>query len=478
MREKKVSEKGIPCGARKKMPLWYSLAWSSRGIAAALNVILVGYVSFYASDVLGLSVGIIGTALLLSKIIDAFTDLGIGFLIDKTHSRWGKARPYEIFIILQWVFTVLLFSVPSIGKTGQYVYIFIMYVMINAICTTALGGSDSVYLARTFSTDNNRIKVMSVNGVVVMLCSIVFNIVAPQFIQQAGTSKAGWSTLALSMGIPLAIIGMLRFFLCKELPQKQEQSEAGAAADTKESKQTNSLSFKEMLSALGKNKYLFLLVGLMLITNIINNLGPAATYYFKYMVGDIGALSIANMTAVATPFLLILFPMLSRKIGTTRILQIASALGVVGMIIRTIGGINMATIMVGGLFNSVAVLPVSMMINTYLIDCMDYGEWKTGSRIEGLIASIVNFSAKVGQGVAAGLLGLIMGIAGYNGSLAAQSATANTAIIAMYNILPMILYAMMFIISMMYKMDKFRPKMQAELKVMHGETEDTPSEKE
>lgn len=464
-KKSKPNEKRIPYGAREKMPLWYSLAWSSRGISTALNVILVAYVSFYASDVLGLSVGIIGTMLMLSKIIDAFTDLGIGFLIDKTHTRWGKARPYEIFIVLEWIFTMMMFSVPDIGKNGQYVYIFIMYVLINAICMTALGGSDSVYLARTFTTDNNRIKVMSVNGVVVMLCSVAFNIVAPQFIASVGTSKVGWSTLAVIMGIPLALIGILRFFFCKEIeleqPAHSENSEEIASGDS------SSRSLKEILEILSKNKYLFLLVALLFISNIINNQGAAATYYFKYMVGDVGLLSVANLTALVSPFLLVLFPTLSRKVGTTKILQVCTVFGIVGMVIRTLGGTNMITILLGGGIASVAVLPISMMINTYLIDCMDYGEWKTGVRIEGLIASIVNFAGKVSAGVASGLLGFVMGMSGYDGSLAVQSSTANMAIIGMFNIFPLVLYVVMFLVARMYQLDKIRPQMQADLKKRH-----------
>lgn len=461
----KKNEKGIPYGAREKMPLWYSLAWSSRGISAALNVILVAYVSFYASDVLGLSIGVIGTMLMLSKIIDAFTDLGIGFLIDKTHTRWGKARPYEIFIVLEWIFTIMMFSVPDIGKTGQYAYIFIMYVLINAICMTALGGSDSVYLSRTFTTDNNRIKVMSVNGVVVMLCSVVFNIVAPQFIAGVGTSKAGWSTLAITMGIPLALIGILRFVFCKEV--ESEQFVGGENSKKATSGESSSKSLKEMLGLLSKNKYLFLLVALLFLANIINGQGAAATYYFKYMVGDVGMMSIANMTALITPLILVLFPMLSRKFGTTKILQVCTVFGIVGMIIRTLGGTNMVTILIGGGIASIAVLPISMMINTYLIDCMDYGEWKTGVRIEGLIASIVNFAGKVSAGVASGMVGLVMGIAGYDGSLAVQSSTANMAIVGMFNILPLVLYVIMFLVARLYQIDKVRPQMQEELKKMH-----------
>lgn len=459
----KTDEKKIPCGAREKMPLWFSLAWSSRGVSAALNVILVAYVSFYASDVLGLNVGIVGAMLLMSKVVDAFTDLGVGFIIDRTHTKWGKARPYEFFIILEWIFTFMLFTTPDIGKTGQYIWIFLMYVLINAICTTALGGADAVYMARTFSTDNNRIKAMSVNGVVVMLCSIIFNIVAPQFINSAGTSKSGWSHLALYMAVPLAVIGILRFVLCKEIETEQKEEKEGKDSDS-----TGKTGFKETIGALLKNKYLFLLVCMMFITNIINNLGPAATYYFKYMMGDVGALSIANLTALITPVMLIIFPVLSRKIGTTKILQYAMVFGIVGMVIRTAGGTNMATILLGGGIASIAVLPISMMINTYIIDCMDYGEWKTGIRVEGMVASVTNFAGKVGAGAASGLLGLVMGLAGYDGSLAVQSSTANMAIVGIYNIFPLVLYVIMLLLALMYRMDKIRPQIKADLEKKHG----------
>lgn len=462
MGKTKLNEKGIPYGAREKMPFWYSLAWSTRGISAALNVVLVGYITYYCTDMLGLNALTVGTMLLASKVIDAITDLTAGYIIDKTHTRWGKARPYEIFIIFEWVFTVLMFNVPDGSKTLQYIWVFVMYVLVNAVCTTMLGAADSVYLARTFTTDNNRIKVMSINGVVVMVCSIIFNIIAPQFIKTLGATKSGWLTLALIMGVPLALIGILRFLLCKEVEQDSDAATSGA----KQSGQK--LTLAEMLRLLIKNKYVFIVVGLMLITNVINGMGPATTYYFKYMMGDIGLISLASMTSMLVPVALIFFPVLSRKFGTTRILQAGAAMGIVGMIIRTVGGPNMTTIIIGGAFSGLAVMPISMMINTYLIDCMDYGEWKNGVRVEGLIASVVNFSSKLGGAIASGLVGFVMGLAGYDGALEQQSATANAAIIGLYNWLPLILFIVMLVLALMYKMDSFRPQMQADLEKKHN----------
>ena len=463
-KKEKKNETGIPYGAREHMPLWYPLAWSTRGISAALNAVFLGYISFYASDVLGLNVTIIGTMLLASKIIDACTDLCMGVIVDKTKTRFGKGRPYEIFIIFEWLITIAMYSVPSgMATMGKYVWIFVTYVLINAVCSTALGGVDSVYMARCFTSDKNRISAMSVNGTVVMLCSIIFSIIFPQFVDSAGTDASAWAQLAVVLGIPLALIGILRFLICKEVPVDEAAEAEAEKAKAEKSKSVEKMSLVDLLKIVLRNKYLYFLIGFMFITNIINNISAATTYYFKYIVGDVSLMSLANMTGLVTPVVLVFFPLLARKFGTTRLLRIGMAMGVVGIGIRTIGGANMSTILLGSLCSSVAVLPISMMINTYLIDTMDYGEWKSGVRVEGLYASINNFAGKVGSGCASGLVGLVLGLAGYDGTLEVQSASANMAIGGMYNIFPLACYAVMLVLAMFYKMDDIRPQMQADL---------------
>lgn len=460
MGKQKINEKGIPHGARKKMPIWYSLAWSSRGVSVGIAAIIMMQITFYCTDVLGLNPAVLGTLFLVSKIVDAFTDLGFGYILDKTHTRFGKARPYEWFIVLEWLFMVLMFDVPKIGVTGQYVWIFIMYVFVNAVCATVLGGNDSVYLARTFTSHKNQVSVMSVNGFVVMFISIAFNIVFPQWLAKEGTTQGGWTALMLPLGIAMAIIGILRFFICKEVIIEEKNGKQ---------KDQQNLSMKETINILSKNKYLFLVLALMFLTFWTNNMSAATTYYFKYIVGDIalqGTLAVTGMVVVPA---LVLFPILSEKIGTTKILQGCLLIGAIGIGIRTVGGTNMTTLIIGGLLSGLGTLPISMMINTYLIDCMDYGEWKTGVRVEGLVASIGNFASKVGSGIGMGVVGFIMGIAGYNGLAQTQTAGVNYTIIFLYNILPLMLFVIMFVISLFYKVDSIRPQMDADLKKKHRE---------
>lgn len=465
-KKEKLNEKGVPYGARKKMPLWYGAAWSTRGVAYAVNIVYIAYITYYCTDILGLNAAIVGTLLLVSKVVDAFTDLGFGYLLDKTHTRWGKARPYEIFVIFQWLFTILMFNIPNMGQTAQYVWVFVMYTLVNAVCITALNGADSVYMSRAFTTESNRIKAMSINGFIVMFCSIAFNIVFPQFLNSsAGMTKIGWTQMTVSFGMIMAVFGILRFIFCKEIVEDKPEKTG--------KQRTNDLKLKDSLRVLRQNKYLFIVVALMFITFIVNNMQNAQTYYFKYIYGDVGMQGTVAMTTMIVVPALVLFPALSRKFGTTKLLQACSMIGIVGLAIRTVGGTNLITLIIGGVMFGLGTMPVSMMINTYLIDCMDYGEWRTGVRVEGLVASIANFASKLGSAAASGLTGLVMGLAGYNGLAATQTATANNAIIFLYNFLPLILFVCMFILSMMYQVDKIRPQMNGDLARMHGETAET-----
>ena len=134
---------------------FYVPAWVTRGVGLAVNAMLLMQITFYATESVGLSAGVVGMLLLVSKLFDGVTDLVAGFIIDKTHTRWGKARPYELFLIPTWVLTVLLFSTPNnLSLTGKAVYIFILYSLINAVCVTFLSASEAVFMARSTSDDN------------------------------------------------------------------------------------------------------------------------------------------------------------------------------------------------------------------------------------------------------------------------------------------------------------------------------------
>lgn len=438
------------------LPKYLKWAWTSRGVALSINVVLIMQLTYYCTDMLGMKAALVGTLLLASKIFDGVTDLCVGFIIDRTHTKLGKVRPYEIFIVFVWLFTILLFSAPEIGMVGKSVYVFALYTLINSVCSTFLNGGDAVYLARSIRNEQNRVSVISFSGAIMMICSITFSILMPQLVAGIGSTKPGWTVIAASLGIPLAIIGMFRFIFVKEVVAPKE-GENGS---------TQNISLKTSIKCIVHNKYIWILAGMTIAVFLTTNIGSAVnTYYFKYIIGDIGLASLVSMCGMLTPFVIMLFPVLCRKFGTVKVLRGGAILGVVGYAIRIVGGTNLVTLIVGSLIGGVAILPITMMINIYMIDCMDYGEWKTGIRVEGMLNSVNSFSNKLGSGIASGLVGLIMGLAGYDGTLAVQSASAKASIVVLFNYLPMVLMVVLLVLAIMYKLDKELPAIKADLAV-------------
>lgn len=436
----------------------FKWAWSSRAVSLALNMTFIGYFTYYCTDIIGLTPALVGTLLLITKIFDGVTDLIAGVLIDKTNTRWGKARPYQIFILPTWVLTILLFAIPDIGTTGQSVYIVILYTLIYAVCATFLNASDAVCLFRCVRNEDDRVSVTSFAGAATMVFAILFSIAMPQMIQTMGTTSSGWTMMAAMLGIPLGLIGLIRFFFCKET----------IVVDAAKEK-ANRVPFKESVKLLFKNKYIFIISFILFLFYIYNGISTAVnTYYYKYIVGNIGIASIIAIANMITPIIIMFVPKLTRKIGTVKFLRYGMIVGVIGLIVRIIGGTNIVTLFIGSLSVMIAILPITSLINIYIVDCMDYGEWKTGKRIDGLLSSVTAFSKKLGGGLASAGVGLIMGMAGYDGALATQSASANLSIISLYNYIPLAVFIVMLVMSFVYNIDKLMPEIKKDLAAKHN----------
>ena len=317
------------------LPRYAKWGWTTRGVSLAINVVLIMPLTYFCTDMLGMAPTLVGTLLLASKLFDGVTDLVVGYVIDRTHTKFGKARPYEFPIVFVWLFTVLLFCAPELSMTGKAIYVFVLYTLINSIFSTFLNGGESVYLARSFCNQKNRVSVMDFNGAFVMVCSIAASILMPQLIGGIGTTREGWQIIALSFGIPLAVIGLDRFLLVKEV----------VADDPAAANSTDSLSLKRGVGCTLKNKYIWILAGMFVLVEMVNNVGTSVnTYYFKYIIGDISKASLVSLSGILTPFIMMVFPVLSRKFGTGKILQIGAIFGVVGYGLRILGGHNQGTL--------------------------------------------------------------------------------------------------------------------------------------
>ncbi len=468
MENVKTSGKGKKAGKT----LGLGVLWSSKNIGLMIKTgLITTYLSFYCTDVLGMGAALIGGILLGCKLFDGVTDLVAGWLIDNTHTKYGKARPYEWSILFCGIFTILLFSAPHMGTVGKAVWVAFMYIMSEAVFSTLVNTSDPVYTLRAFPEEKERSAVYSVSVVFSQIISVTMGVVLPQFIEAAGTSQSEWSKLILLLVGPTALLGMVRFFFVKE--KSVDHKDAGNdIAEEKKAKQKEHISVKTGLKAIGKNRYILILMVMIIVIIIASGvMNTAGTYYFKYFVGDIGKMGVVNTSMFASVLMLLIFVPISNKIGKCRVLQIGLILATLGCLIRILGGTNLATLTIGMGLIMFGVMPISLYAPLYLFDIIDYGEWKTGERVEGMLAALPAFATKVANGLSVSLASLILGAAGYDGQLEVQTEKAMWAINLNYNILPFICMLIMTVISLVwFNLDKEMPTVKKELAERHQTT--------
>ena len=373
-----------------------------------------------------------------------------GYIIDKSHSRLGKGRPYEFAQIGYWVCLVLMFVVPIMNEGLTYAWIFIMYTLANSVFLTLLNCSNPVYMANVIDRPEQTLTANAIIGVISMIASTLGGMIIPQLVATVGQTRLGWSVIAIGMGAIALVIGMLRFFIVKEKEGRNATTEI--------------FTIKDTFNVITHNKYILIFSLVIFISNIGYNLTYGATnYYCTYVLGDVGLVSFMSLTMLSSVISLVITPIVAKKIGLTKFMRILSIISVVASLLRLINPYSLVLVFVTGFFCTIAFLTVWLYMNTFIIDCIDYGEWSTGIRSEGSITCVQSVFAKVGTAIGAGLIGVLMGISGYNGVLEVQPDSAINMLIIMYAIVPAVFALLQYIVLRFYNLDEKLPQIRKEL---------------
>lgn len=426
----------------ERLPGWMKWVWSGRTLAYSLNFLLMAQITFYCTDMLAIPAGIVGMLLLASKIFDGVTDILAGYIIDRTNTRWGKARPFDIFMALTWVCTVLLFSAPDFSLTGKCVYVFIFYTVTNSVCSTFASCGDGVYLKRAVRSENNRVSLISFSGAIVMFFSIIVGIILPQMLATLGTTKPGWTTMSLLFAVPLIIMGSIRMLTVKEVVNNQP--ERGAEAPK--------VSFKDAFRAILKNKLVFIL-SVMYIAYQVVQVACGFNYYFKWVMGDLGLASILGLASMVIPIVLIVVPPITKKLGTSNLLIGGMIMNLAGCLVRMILPYNMLVLVIAQVLTMAGMLPIASLGNIYQLECMEYGQKRSGINIDGVTGALSGFSLKVGSAVGSALTGLLMGASRYisEANAVSQPDSALSMISFMFVKLPVIIGVIVLVLAVFYK---------------------------
>ena len=209
----------------KKYLKWYNkIGYGSGDIAGnVVYAFLTSFMMVYLTDSVGLAAGVVGTLIAVSKLFDGFTDIFFGSMIDKTHSKMGKAKPWMLYGYIGCAITlVCCFAVPvSLGTTAKYAWFFISYTLLNGVFYTANNIAYSALTSLITKNSKERVQMGSYRFIFAFSTSLLIQAITVGFVDKCGGDAAAWRTVAIIYAIIGLVINTISALSVKELPEEE-----------------------------------------------------------------------------------------------------------------------------------------------------------------------------------------------------------------------------------------------------------------
>lgn len=388
---------------------------------------------------------------LVTKFIDGVSDLIVGYLIDKTNTRWGKSRPWILFGAVPFgVTAVLAFSVPDIGQTGMLIYAYVTYILLSTSYTIVNIPMASILPALS-ENPHERTVLASCRTFFSSVGSTVVSAFALTLVDKFGNGNEalGFRIVMIIFGV----IGCLVFFFCFFNTKERVMVQA------------EKVSLKANISCLLHNGpwKLFAL-------NIVWFFGgyviqaSAVIYYFTYVVQNVAMVQIVATITTLVPIVTNLLAPFFVKLTSKRNLMIGgSAVHAGGLLIIFFGSTNVPVLIGGAVIAAAGYGLKGSMHFAMQPDPVDYGEWKSGVNTAGTLSAVNGFIGKVGMAIASSIGAALLQFGGFDAVLSVQSATAQSYITTMYIWVPIVMNITTIITMMFYNLDKIYPQIIKEL---------------
>lgn len=420
---------------------------------ALINTIIATFLMYYYTDVMFLNPGIIGIILLASRVFDGVTDIFMGMIVDRTHSKHGKGRVWLIRTCLPFAISgFLLVCVPG-GATDivKYVYVFFTYNLCNAILLTALYVP---YNTMTYALTSNPYE-RGILGIFVLFGATAGTLMVQSTVDSA-TKALGGDQRAWQIVIGIyALMGFIMHLVCF-FGTKERVVEEGAKGK---------LSVKAELGALFGNKYWVLAIVTTLVIMFFTAFtGSAGIYYAKGVLGDTAYYAqFANFFSITQIISLLICFIPMKKLGKRNTLLTGLVILLTGMLIQCFGGETLTVLIAASCFKGIGGGFVAGVAYGLVADTIDYGLWKTNVRAEGVGMAALTFVTKISAGLSGAIIGWVNDSFGYNASETIQNSMSVFGLKLCFSYLPLFCVIVGAVLMMFYDLDKKFPQIQKEL---------------
>lgn len=368
--------------------------------ALLFNAVMATYLNVYYTDVLGLGGLFLVIFPVISKVIDAITNVIMGYVIDRTRTNQGKARPWLLLSApLVAVTGVLLFVVPSGNDILQIAWVMISYNLYYSIAYTIYNMSHNLMVPlSTRNTAQRGVLAVFNNISTIMMSGIVVALVFPMAVMPAlGTSKGLWiavmSVLAC-ISLPLVLV---EYYFTKERVTAESSGE-----------EEKKIPFALQLKAIFTDKYMLLLLGYFLLYTLTSQLkNVALPYYCNYVLGTYSDGITQTLVSVlgGIPMGIGIFAVwpLAKKFGKKNVTVAGFVIYAVGSAVCWMAPTNLPVVLVGQFIKNIGGLPCAYVFMALFADALDNLEWKNGFRCDGIAMSAYSVIITAAAGLVTGI---------------------------------------------------------------------------
>lgn len=382
--------------------------------ALLLNAVLATYLNVYYTDVLDLT-GLWGGVFLVafpivSKIIDAITNLAMGYIIDRTKTKQGKARPWLLLSApLVAITGILLFTVPQAGAAVQAIWVMVSYNLFYSFAFTIYNMSHNLMVPLSIRDSAQRGKLSVFNQIsTIMMSGILVALVFPMLIMPTiGVDKGLWVTVMSVLAIIALPLTLLEYYFTKERITEETSPE-----------ESEKVPYKKQLKAVFTNRYMviiFIYFFIYMAAMSIKNIG--LVYFCNYVLGTyndgITQTLVSALGGIPMGIGIFVVWPLAKKFGKRNVTLAGFILYSIGSGICWLFPTNMVAVLVGQFIKNTGGLPCAYVFMALFADTLDDVEWRSGFRCDGLAMSVYGVIATSLVGICTGIFNGMLHAAGY-----------------------------------------------------------------
>ncbi len=447
----------------KRYLKWYhKVGYGSGDIAGnVVYAFLSSFVMIYLTDTAGLNAGIVGTLMMFSKLFDGVTDIFFGAMIDKTHTRMGKARPWMFWGYFGCAATLIgVFTIPAgLGESAKYAWFFIAYTLLNAVFYTANNIAYSALTALITRNGSERVQMGSIRFIFAFGTSLLIQTVTVDFVKWLGGGAEGWRTAAIIYAIIGLVVNSLSVFSVHELPPDES---AESDSDKKEQ-----YGLKDAARILIKNKYYIMICGIYILTQLYTATLNMGIYFMTYILGNASLLGVFSL-AINIPMIcgLILTPLLVKKLGGMYRLNLAGYALSAAARAMVVAGAYLGSIPMMLIFSGVAAIGMSPLqgdLNALIATCSEYTFLTQNRQLDGTMYSCTSLGVKLGGGIGVAMAGWLLEASGYLANAPVQPESCIAMLHFMYLWIPVLLNVIITFLLSRLKVEQANAKIYAQM---------------